>query len=112
MNLYQHLSRVMTKGRDFVPQIDGLRFVAITAVLAYHIRAIIARHYGVNGSPAGTDGLVNWTFGAGCKGVELFFAISGFILGVTFARHSECVDDAAELIYFSIIFIQPTILMI
>ena len=86
MNLYQHLSRVMTKGRDFVPQIDGLRFVAITAVLAYHIRAIIARHYGVNGSPAGTDGLVNWTFGAGCKGVELFFAISGFILGVPFAR--------------------------
>ena len=29
MNLYQHLSRIMTKGRDFVPQVDGLRFVAI-----------------------------------------------------------------------------------
>ncbi len=87
MNLYQHLSRVMTKGRDFVPQIDGLRFIAITAVLAYHIRAIIAWHYGISlESPAGTDGLVNWTFGAGCKGVELFFAISGFILGVPFAR--------------------------
>jgi peptidoglycan/LPS O-acetylase OafA/YrhL len=86
MNLQSHLTRVMTKGRVFVPQIDGLRFVAITAVLAYHIRAIIAWHYGVNGSPAGTDGLVNWTFGAGCKGVELFFAISGFILGVPFAR--------------------------
>jgi len=28
MNLSQHLSRVMTKGRDFVPQIDGLRFEA------------------------------------------------------------------------------------
>ena len=74
MNLYQHLSRVMTKCRDFVPQIDGLRFVAIIAVLAYHIRAIIAWHYGVVDTPAGTDGLVNWTFGAGCKGVELFFA--------------------------------------
>ena len=32
MNLYQHRSRAMTKGRDFVPQIDGLRFVAIIAV--------------------------------------------------------------------------------
>ena len=87
MNLYQHLSRVMTKGRDFVPQIDGLRFVAIIAVLAYHVRAIIAWHYGVSlESTAGTAGIVNWTFGAGCKGVELFFAISGFILGLPFAR--------------------------
>jgi hypothetical protein len=32
MNLLPHLSRVMTKGRDFVPQIDGRRFVAIIAV--------------------------------------------------------------------------------
>jgi peptidoglycan/LPS O-acetylase OafA/YrhL len=87
MNLYQQLSRVMTKGRDFVPQIDGLRCVAITAVLAYHIRAIIAWHYGVSlESSAGSDGVVNWTFGAGHVGVELFFAISGFILGLPFAR--------------------------
>jgi peptidoglycan/LPS O-acetylase OafA/YrhL len=87
MNLYQHLSRVMTKGRDFVAQIDGLRFVAIMAVLAFHVRAITSWHYGVSlASPAGADGLVNWTFGAGCKGVELFFAISGFILALPFAR--------------------------
>ena len=32
MNFYSHLSRVMTKGRDFVPQIDGRRFEAIIAV--------------------------------------------------------------------------------
>jgi len=86
MNLYSHLSRVMTRGRDFVPQIDGLRFVAIISVLAYHVHAIIAWHYGVSDTPTSTDGLVNWTFGAGCKGVELFFAISGFILGLPFAR--------------------------
>ena len=87
MNLYQHLSRVMTKGRDFVPQIDGLRFVAITAVLAYHVHLSAPYHYGfAKDSPTVRDGLVNWTFGAGCKGVELFFAISGFILGVPFAR--------------------------
>jgi len=89
MNLYRHLSRVMTRGRDYLPQIDGLRCVAIIGVLAYHIRAIIAWHYGIplDTSPAGTDGFVNWTFGAGCKGVELFFAISGFILGLPFARY-------------------------
>jgi len=87
MNLYQHLSRVMTRGRVFVPQVDGLRFLAIMGVLAFHVRAITAWHYGVTlESPTGADGLVNWTFGAGCKGVELFFAISGFILGLPFAR--------------------------
>jgi len=87
MNIYQHLSRVMTKGRDYVPQIDGLRFVAIIAVLAFHVRAITSWHYGVSlESPAGTEGLVNWTFDAGSRGVQLFFAISGFILGLPFAR--------------------------
>jgi peptidoglycan/LPS O-acetylase OafA/YrhL len=87
MNLLSHLSRVMSKGRDFVPQIDGLRCVAIIAVLAYHVHLSAPYHYGLaEDSPTVTDGLVNWTFGAGCKGVELFFAISGFILGVPFAR--------------------------
>ena len=87
MNLYQHLSRVMSRGRDFVPQIDGLRFVAIIGVLAFHVRAITAWHYGITlESPTGADGVVNWTFSAGSRGVELFFAISGFILGLPFAR--------------------------
>lgn len=87
MNLHQHLSRVMTKGRDFVPQIDGLRFIAIIGVLAFHIRSIISWHLGVSAdSPEGADGLINWIFGAGCNGVELFFVISGFILGLPFAR--------------------------
>jgi peptidoglycan/LPS O-acetylase OafA/YrhL len=81
MNICQHLSRVMANGHDFVPQIDGLRFVAIIAVPAYHVRAIIAWHYRVSlDSPAGSAGVVNWTFGAGDKGVELFFAIIGLIL--------------------------------
>jgi peptidoglycan/LPS O-acetylase OafA/YrhL len=87
MNLLPQLSRVMTKGRDFVPQIDGLRFVAIIAVLAYHVRATMVWHYGVPfDSPVVADGSANWIFGAGCKGVELFFAISGFILCLPFAR--------------------------
>jgi peptidoglycan/LPS O-acetylase OafA/YrhL len=89
MKLYQRLSRVMTRGRDFIPQIDGLRFVAIISVLAYHVRAITAWHwhYGVAlDGAAAPDGVIGRVFGAGCKGVELFFAISGFILALPFAR--------------------------
>jgi peptidoglycan/LPS O-acetylase OafA/YrhL len=79
----------MSKGRDFVPQIDGLRFVAIIGVLAYHIRAIIMWHYGVaQDSSEGSQGFINRIFGAGCTGVELFFAISGFILALPFARQN------------------------
>ena len=88
MNLYQHLSRVMTRGRVFVPQIDGLRFVAIIGVLAFHVRAITAWHYGITlESPTGADGLVNWTFGAGCKGVELFLP-SAFLFSACRSRGS------------------------
>lgn len=99
MNLYQRLSRVMSKGRDFVPQIDGLRFVAIIGVLAYHVRAIIAWHLGVSldHDPQGTQGLLNWTFAAGCNGVELFFAISGFILALPFARQFTGVAEPVRL---------------
>lgn len=87
MNLPLHLSRVMTKGRDYVPQVDGLRFLAIMGVIAYHVRIISCYHYGVPpDSPTGANGIVNWTFAAGCNGVELFFTISGFILGLPFAR--------------------------
>src|SRR4051794_26951460 len=40
VNLLGHFSRITTPGRTFLPQIDGLRFVAIMAVIAYHVRMI------------------------------------------------------------------------
>jgi peptidoglycan/LPS O-acetylase OafA/YrhL len=98
MNLLSHLSRVMSRGRDFVPQIDGLRFVAVIGVLMFHVRAITAWHYGVTlESPTGANGLVNWTFGAGSRGVELFFAISGFILALPFARQHLGLGEPVRL---------------
>jgi len=98
MNLQSHLSRVMSKGRDFVPQIDGLRCLAITAVLAYHVRATIVWHYGVPfDNPVVADGMANWVFGAGCKGVEFFFAISGFILCLPFARQHLGQSEPVQL---------------
>jgi len=68
--------RITTQGR-FIPQIDGLRFVAIASVVLFHIYATFES--GTIPAP--------FTFDADLpkRGVELFFAISGFILGVPFA---------------------------
>ena len=81
------LSRITTPGRVFIPQVDGLRFIAIMAVVAFHVRAIGSFH--LRASPNGTcveGDLVNDVFSTGHLGVQLFFAISGFILSLPFAR--------------------------
>lgn len=57
------------------------------AVVAFHVRAICSFH--LRASPNGNcveGDLVNDVFSTGCLGVQLFFAISGFILSLPFAR--------------------------
>jgi peptidoglycan/LPS O-acetylase OafA/YrhL len=83
MNLLSRLSRITSSGREFIPQIDGLRFLAITSVIAYHIWAIGTFHLGCPGDESTTVGLI---FSNGHMGVELFFVISGFILALPFAK--------------------------
>ncbi len=87
-SLVRLLSRE-TSGRAFVPQIDGLRFFAIVAVLAFHFRdqhhdALLAAH-----DPLATGAAGSWAFNladAGQVGVSLFFVISGLVLALPFAR--------------------------
>lgn len=82
-----YFSRITTPGREFLPQIDGLRFVAIAGVIAFHIREICSFHFGgALDSSVGSSGFINRAFGAGSCGVQLFFAISGFILALPFAK--------------------------
>ena len=70
--------RRITTQKRFIPQIDGLRSVAISSVVLYHIFAALER--GAIPSPA-----FHPDADLSKRGVELFFAISGFILGVPFA---------------------------
>src|ERR1700691_4764835 len=71
--------RRITTEKRFIPQIDGLRFVAIASVVFFHIYAALEIGAIPVPTPFNTD--------LAKRGVELFFAISGFILGVPFASH-------------------------
>ena len=69
--------RRITTQKRFIPQIDGLRFVAIASVVFFHIYAALENGAVPPPIPLNID--------MPKHGVELFFAISGFILGVPFA---------------------------
>ena len=84
MKLLAKLSRVTNPGRTFIPQIDGLRFVAIMGVIACHARDFVIFHHGL--PVYQSTGPVDRTLEAGHYGVQLFFAISGFILALPFAK--------------------------
>jgi peptidoglycan/LPS O-acetylase OafA/YrhL len=77
------LSRI-TSAQRFIPVIDGLRMVAISWVILFHIN----QFYGFNGplsSKAHSDPLFH-LLNIGDFGVRLFFTLSGFILTLPFAE--------------------------
>jgi peptidoglycan/LPS O-acetylase OafA/YrhL len=80
------LFRRVTASGAFIPEIDGLRFIAIFAVVVFHLAAGLAIK-----SPAAyalsQNGFVGTIAWHGFRGVELFFVISGFILALPFASH-------------------------
>jgi peptidoglycan/LPS O-acetylase OafA/YrhL len=74
-----HRFRRVTSSRKFIPEIDGLRFVAVTAVVLYHFCGFL---------PNGGDHVpFHAAIAHGYRGVNLFYAISGFVLGLPFALY-------------------------
>lgn len=72
------LQRITTR-EDFLPELDGLRFLSIVFVLIAHISS----SFQVKALPNQHEGLFR-VLENGSNGVRIFFAISGFILAYPF----------------------------
>lgn len=82
--LAKRLQRVTHSGR-FIPEVDGLRFIAIASVVLYHLCGqLIAKSNGDFAESGAVSPLAR-LLDSGHFGVQLFFAISGFILALPFA---------------------------
>jgi peptidoglycan/LPS O-acetylase OafA/YrhL len=71
----------ITTGKSYVPQIDGLRFLSLMAILFFH-----AALQGVRNSadPAAGEQFLYTRLPAGYFAVQLFFFISGYIISYPF----------------------------
>src|SRR5664279_84410 len=74
-------TRVTSTG-SYLPEIDGLRFLAISWVFLYHLNDYLIKNYHGNGVK-----IFQTVLGNGHLGVELFFVISGFVLSLPFAKY-------------------------
>ena len=76
------LRRIFTSSR-FIPEVDGFRFLSIVIVVISHVY-VQCGPVPIGGSIAAAFHRI---FEDGKRGVYLFFTISGFILGLPFARN-------------------------
>jgi len=83
--LLQKLARVTTGGQ-YLPEIDGLRFLAILLVAVQHLSERLLRHGALGEQGYGTSDAAFWA-SRGTVGVFIFFALSGFMLSLPFARY-------------------------
>jgi peptidoglycan/LPS O-acetylase OafA/YrhL len=86
------LSRKTTSGR-FIPEIDGLRFVAIWSVVLFHLYVFVTKKLALE---ADDDWLAR-VLSKGFFGVQLFFVISGFIISLPFAQGERAHSGAPSL---------------
>lgn len=82
--LASSLGRIVTPGRRFIPEIDGLRFIAIAIVVLFHLHGWVLSR--VLAAGTGGPGTLSNLLVHGDYGVRLFFVLSGFILALPFAR--------------------------
>jgi peptidoglycan/LPS O-acetylase OafA/YrhL len=79
--------RVTSSGR-YIPEVDGLRFVAIASVVLFHFNGEMLKHNSNTYLDDKFDyNILNYLISNGDRGVPIFFAISGFILALPFSNY-------------------------
>lgn len=73
-------------GGQLVPQMEGLRFVALWVVFFLHFDQVVITTLAPDAQVAAMSTLLSRLCGVGDFGVQLFFVISGFVLALPFAR--------------------------
>lgn len=79
--------RRITSSDAFIPEIDGLRFFAILPVMMLHVYTHYLRYFS-DKMDVITNQPFNMMLTNGGLGVEVFFVVSGCILGMPFASHA------------------------
>ena len=77
--------RKPTASKQLVPQMEGLRFVALLSVFMLHFEQVVQYRLAEGGAGAAAR-FASAFCGVGDFGVQLFFAVSGFVLALPFAR--------------------------
>lgn len=85
----RHFRRVTTSN-TLIEELDGLRGVAVLAVVLFHAAGYVLVKNLANGCYADEAGMldhgIGWILSHGFLGVQLFFAISGLVVTLPFAR--------------------------
>lgn len=99
MKLLGHFQR-KTASNSFIPEIDGLRFLAIITVVLYHLNTAFSKEIELGlsnalmemGGPKSEFSMA-WWWARLDLGVKVFFAISGFVLALPFLKYYLGITD-------------------
>ena len=83
--LTDRLRRITSDG-NWISEVDGLRFIAISSVFLFHLNVVVSAEAKSAGALESTSWWLGQLLVNGNRGVSLFFVISGMILALPFAR--------------------------